>query len=691
MKYCDSFRIENEQVEERFALSMERLERMKDERTVEEPFLDYFLSMASFIGLIGDYRDELIRDALTGASFSELKEWNRSLYEDILPENYETSYANPRYAVSRLGEGYGQLLSYLYKEIRGDIVFAAENRLTDITILNETMIELYNLFEGQIPSILAVKEILYWFVSDYSDYTVAYRVREGLDPSLTFAKDLIMESDLSDVRYLYRYGDYISEAELSVAEFLDSLPEETVRLMADTFTKGYQKGFEVTGRKLSKKRTVQIRYELGFERMVRFAMENFRAMGLDTILSRSPVWTVNQRAGKKFGYHGAPANRQYEYDHRYDEAIYLNKAFADRKTAILRVAYERYKKEAQAYAGPAVIETFGRDGFTPVNKPEALNLDAKQQKLSGKAANEAGEIANAYMPGDETSYTIIAFPVPEIGPEFKRIFEETIKINTLDYETYQAIQQTMIDALDQAERVEIRGKGANRTDLSVSLKPLGDRARETNFENCVADVNIPLGEVFTSPRLLKTQGTLFVSAVYIGDYIFKNLSMTFENGMVKDYSCDNFPDLKEGKRLIKQVILKDYDTLPMGEFAIGTNTTAYAMAWKYGILSKLPILIAEKMGPHFAVGDTCYSRAEDFPVYNPDGKEITARENEVSALRKEDASKAYYSCHTDITIPYSELHSIVAVKADGGRIAIIEHGRFVLLGTEALNGPLISG
>ena len=55
---------------------------------------------------------------------------------------------------------------------------------------------------------------------------------------------------------------------------------------------------------------------------------------------------------------------------------------------------------------------------------------------------------------------------------------------------------------------------------------------------------------------------------------------------------------------------------------------------KYGIGDQLPVLIAEKMGPHFAVGDTCYSWGEDCPVYNPDGKEIIARDNEVSVLPK---------------------------------------------------------
>ena len=122
----------------------------------------------------------------------------------------------------------------------------------------------------------------------------------------------------------------------------------------------------------------------------------------------------------------------------------------------------------------------------------------------------------------------------------------------------------------------------------------------------------------------------------------------------------------------------------MGEFAIGTNTTAYVAALKYGIADKLPILIAEKMGPHFAVGDTCYSWAEDTPVYNPDGKEIIARDNE---MRKDDVSLAYYGCHTDITIPYDELGSIRVIDDEGEMLSIIENGRFVLPGTEELNRP----
>ena len=113
------------------------------------------------------------------------------------------------------------------------------------------------------------------------------------------------------------------------------------------------------------------------------------------------------------------------------------------------------------------------------------------------------------------------------------------------------------------------------------------------------------------------------------------------------------------------------------------------MGIRCNVQEKLPILIAEKTGPHFAVGDTCYSHSEDHALYNPDGKEIIARENEVSALRNTDPAKAYMNCHTDITIPYDELGEI-KVHDNEGRVigTIIKDGRFVVPGTEELNKPL---
>ena len=295
---------------------------------------------------------------------------------------------------------------------------------------------------------------------------------------------------------------------------------------------------------------------------------------------------------------------------------------------------------------------------------------------------KASEIVNEYIKPDQRSFTIIAYPIPEIGDDFEEIFKEVVKVNTLDKKMYREIQQYLIDALDQALEVHIKGAGNNQTDLYIAMHEMKDPSAETNFENCLADVNIPVGEVFTSPKLAGTNGVLHVGEVYLRDLKFIDLRLTFEDGMITDYTCKNFETEEENRAFMKENLLYNRETLPMGEFAVGTNTTAYAMAKKYDILYKLPILIVEKMGPHFAVGDTCYSHSEETKVYNPDGKEIVAKYNE----RSEEGE--YFQCHTDITIPYEEIDSIKAVCLGGREIFVIEKGRFVLPGTETLNEPL---
>jgi len=638
MDYRILLREENEAVRERLELSLDRIRSIKEE-DARLPYGLYFKRTAGFLGMIRELLtargigEKELPESWEKLSLEELSDWNHRLYEDILPENYGESFANPDYAADCLGKEFGPLLSFLYTELRGCIVYAFEMRLEYIAILCETFLEVYNLFtqaweeENETPREQAVRDALYWYVSDYVDLHLPWRIREGLDPALSFAADIIMDSDLTDLRYLYQYGEYVSDSERRLAAFMASLPEETIEKMAHTYTEGYRRGFEVMGRDLSKKKTVVVEYQLGFECMIRRAVEQFRSLGLEPVCYRAAVESLNRRSNGKRGYYGTSANRQYDYDHRYDSALYMGNAFKERKLSILKTAYEEYKDLAAMCAGPAVVETFGEEEFEPVNKKTAFSLNDHQQELTLSYATASRQIVNQYMPGDETSFTIIAFPRPEIGPDFEEIFKETIRINTLDYDTYQKIQQTLIDALDQAEYVRITGREGNETDLTVHLHTLDDPSRETNFENCVSDVNIPLGEVFTSPVLEGTKGLLHVKEVYVREYLFKDLRLEFEDGRVTEFSCGNFDS---GKELVKQVILNGHSWLPLGEFAIGTNTAAYAMAKKYNIGSKLPILIAEKTGPHFAVGDTCYSFAEDSPMYNPDGKEVIARDNEIS-------------------------------------------------------------
>ncbi|MDO4308237.1 MAG: aminopeptidase [Eubacteriales bacterium] len=670
---------------ERYSLAKARVGEIVTETEIRQPYLDFFQKTAAFLQQTVQVMEQ---DALE-LSLDELQEQNAELYADILPENYGSSYGNPAYAQEVLGE-YGQLFTFLFAELRGAIVYSYEKRTEDLTVALELFLEVYAAFCSEdLPGVRTVKEILKSYVNDYCQDMVEQRIREGIDPDLDFAARIIMEADLDDLRYLYLYGEYISDNEKKAAEFLNSLPEEQVEAMARTYTEGYRIGF-INGRKdLSKKKTVNIRYPLGFERMVRAAVEQFAAMGLKPVIYRYATHAVNKKNQNRVGFTGTPANLQYDYDHRQDCALFLDGDFVKKKLRAMQNAYEKYKELAGVHAGPACIETFGEAPFAPDNKASAWSLTETQQKLQVEMDNEAGQIVNRYIRGDERSFTIIAYPVPEIGENYPEIFREIVKINTLDYQLYERIQQTIIETLDTGEWVEVKGRGENETDLRIHLHTLEDVKKQTNFENCVADVNIPVGEVFTSPVLAGTCGTLHVKKVYLNGLQFIDLKLTFDCGRVIDYTCGNFEAEEENRKYIEDNILYHHDKLPMGEFAIGTNTTAYVAAQKYGIADKLPILIAEKMGPHFAVGDTCYSWAEDTPVFNPDGREIIARDNEISSLRKEDISKAYYGCHTDITIPYEELGSICVVGEDGNKTSIIESGRFVLSGTEELNSPFV--
>ena len=688
---------EREILQERLELALLRIREIpgEDFQGAELlPWKEYFTTVAKFLLLIEDTRQFLEQGKQATATRKELQQRNRALYEDILPENYENSFANPAYAVKMLGEEFGVLVSFLYTEMRSLIGFTYEGRLDELVIRMELFSEVYAAFvyeqqeNHKLPTYAAIREILYWFVSDYADVAAEERVREMVCPENNFAAAILRTADFTDLRYLYAYGEYVGENELKMSEFMNSLPEETINTMADTYTEGYRIGFEVTGKDLSKKAVVDVRYQLGFERMMRRALENFEKMGLQPVIYRAASSILYNPSIYKNGFYSVSPNRQYEFDHKDDKALFLDKMYCSRKLEVMHTAFEKYKKEARGYAGPAVVETFGEKEFEPVNKPESLKMTDEQSALLVENRTQMGQLQRQYIIEEERSFTIIAFPIPEVGDCFEELFRETIQINTLDYKKYQRIQQTIIDALDQADHCEIKGCNGNHTNLKVNLWKLKNPAKETIFENCVADVNIPVGEVFTSPVLEGTNGVLHVTRVFLNGLEYKDLEITFENGKIKDYNCANFATEEENKAFIKENILFRHKTLPLGEFAIGTNTTAYVAAKKLGVESKMPILIAEKMGPHFAVGDTCYSHAEEVKVYNPDGKEIVARDNEVAALRSVNPSKAYFNCHTDITIPYDELAELTAVKKDGDRITIIQNGRFVLPGTEELNEPL---
>ena len=707
----------------RYSLAMERIRGIRGEDAVLPLFRRYFETGAAWFLLLDDEMRFITSKEALCAVVSELRVRNRKLYEEILPENYGESYANPDYAAKMLGEEYGPVLAALRYEMRSAVQFAYRLHKERVLLRAELFLEVYTAFtiayreDGGSPDADWIKSIIRQYIADYTEDEMRHNLADKLTVTEDRVKRLALgigpesaagvpdENSLRPesaeagtvqdpdriIRDLYLTGEYVTDNETESALLIASLPEEKIALIADTITEGFRRGFVNGGKNLAAKKNAAVLFHLGFERIFRKCAGNLQKMGLDVILpAEIPTLFYGFRHGET-GYGGADPNPQYSYDHREDLALFLNENLRARRLEGMQNAFRPLRDKTVLYAGPIIMMTFGMRPFSPVSCAYAPRLDAAQQKMCTEYKAKYGELFSEAVVSRNRSFTAIAFPLPEIAetiPLYREIFDAVLDINTLDSALYEEIQAKMIDVLNTAAGVEVRGKNGNRTDLTVRLFAPSDPSAEANFENCTADVNIPVGEVYTTPVLAGTEGVLHVTGVYLDGLYFKDLELTFKEGRVTEYRCANFDDEEEGRRYIEENVLFHHRDLPMGECAIGTNTTAYMAAEKYGIAERLPILIAEKTGPHFAVGDTCYTRIEDNRVFNPDGREVVAKENAVSALRKTDPEKAYFGCHTDITIPYGELGEFTAVRENGERIEIIRDGRFVLEGTQILNIPL---
>lgn len=76
---------------------------------------------------------------------------------------------------------------------------------------------------------------------------------------------------------------------------------------------------------------MEIRYPLGFERMVRAAVHNFKKIGLQPVLRPYSI----------------SLNKQFTYDHKEDRGLWLDKALIERGLEVDRTVWEITKRLLQ--------------------------------------------------------------------------------------------------------------------------------------------------------------------------------------------------------------------------------------------------------------------------------------------------------------------------------------------------------
>lgn len=202
----------NEWIRERRLLALERIAEIGKEEFPDRNFDRYFHEMSAFLLDLNQVWEGIGKQGLLGYSLEELREINERLYRDILPEHYESSFGNPAYAVTMLGEEMGRLLTVLHREIRSAIPFCFRAQEEELVIRMELFVEVYSAFAanwaecGTLADGDSVRQILYWFVSDYSDVAAMETVRNMVVPGDGIAARMPEEADGRDLRYLYGYG-----------------------------------------------------------------------------------------------------------------------------------------------------------------------------------------------------------------------------------------------------------------------------------------------------------------------------------------------------------------------------------------------------------------------------------------------------------------------------------------------------
>ncbi|MBN2857916.1 MAG: aminopeptidase [Candidatus Delongbacteria bacterium] len=667
----------NNKVSDEYKDSLRKIEIIAKELDKTDSDEGKFLQHIS--GLILKYSsfEETVNDSyFERKTIGSIKKEFDGFSKELKPANYMNSYLNPDYSAQVFGDKTGRILHVIYSYFRNYRSYAYEHKIYKMEKYNRLFTELYGMFKsGKKFTEKKLKDLVAKYEKQYDLDESVSAFKEAYGREFTLYKEIVLNSNPKDLRYLYRYNINITENEIKTAEFLKKYSKKKLDILAKQIAKAYEQGFVNNGKDLSAKSTVMIRFSAGQEelikRLIHFLQKDYNLEALIGCPSSTPV------------------NKQISHDLKFHNAVYFDSEYASKKLELTEKVFKKVKEDTAALSGVILVESFGEKPFSPETKKSAWSYSPDQQKSFQSFMNQNQQIRQKYMPRSEMSFCIIAFPSPEIGNDFEKIFEDILEVNMLESSKYEKIQKNIIDTIDKADKVHVKGKNGNLTDIIIKNQKLKNPKKQTNYCNCGADVNIPVGEVFTSPQLNGTNGKLHIKETFLNGLKFKELMLEFKDGFISDYNCKNFKSTKDNKKFIRENLIFPHSTLPIGEFAIGTNTLAYVVAKKYNILDVLPVLIIEKMGPHFAIGDTCFSHEEDMPVFNPiDNKEITARDNEMTLNRKTDHSKAYTGVHTDITLPYEDIEFITGLTESGKNLDIIRNGRFSVKGTEELNKPL---
>ena len=213
-------------MEERYQLAKTRILELSAE--VKGEYKEFLISIANLFQTIFEVNET------DNPTLQQYKKWNESLYADLSGDAYRSSFANPAYSVACFGEKTGPYISWYAASVRDAVTAAYEKDEEEIVLCMELFLQAVTVLEEEEEPERFLKEIMYYYIHDYAERQMEKKIRSMLCFSTEGIYDIVMNSDFSDSCYLYRYGEYITDNEMTMAEYLQAMPEETLAIMART-------------------------------------------------------------------------------------------------------------------------------------------------------------------------------------------------------------------------------------------------------------------------------------------------------------------------------------------------------------------------------------------------------------------------------------------------------------------------
>jgi aminopeptidase len=204
--------------------------------------------------------------------------------------------------------------------------------------------------------------------------------------------------------------------------------------------------------------------------------------------------------------------------------------------------------------------------FAETNTRRLSKVPPDRQRQRAASQREIVEIRNKRLlkPG---GLAIIPYPTEALAQEAEMsLFEyqdfvaKACFLNKKDpvkeWKELSKTQENIVKRLNKAKKMRFVGED---TDLKMSVK-------DRRWLNCDGHINMPDGEIFTSPIESSAQGQIRFSypGIEMGREV-ENITLTFKNGKVVKAEAE------KGQDFLKQIIKTDNGAKKIGEISIGTN------------------------------------------------------------------------------------------------------------------------